>query len=169
MPQLDFSLWPPQLIWLAITFTALYFIMARVALPRIAGVIEHRRDRIANDLDRAQEFRDKSEQARADYETALKEARGQAHSIAQETRDRLASLTERQHAMSEAALANKIEEAEASIAATKAQVLSRLDEIAVETAGQVVESLIGKAAKAAQIKRAVSEAIAAQGGGAAND
>ena len=164
MPQLDFSLWPPQLIWLAITFTALYFIMARVALPRIAGVIEHRRDRIANDLDRAQEFRDKSEQARADYETALKEARGQAHSIAQETRDRLASLTERQHAMSEAALANKIEEAE-----TKAQVLSRLDEIAVETAGQVVESLIGKAAKAAQIKKAVSEAITAQGGGAAND
>ncbi len=168
MPQLDFSVWPPQLIWLAITFTALYFIMARVALPRISGVIEHRRDRIANDLDRAQEFRDKSEKAREDYETALSEARKQAHDIAQDTRDRLASLTERQRAMSEAALTNKIEEAEASIAETKARVLAKLDEISVETTSELVETLVGKAAKPAEVKKAVSKAIAAQNGGCAN-
>ncbi len=164
MPQLDFSVWPPQLIWLTISFVALYIIMARVALPRIAEVIEHRRDRIANDLDRAQELKDKSEKARQDYETALGKARSQAHNIAQDTRDRMASLTERQRAMSEAALANKIGEAEASIARTKAQVLARLDEISVETASELVETLIGKGAKPAQIKKAVKEAIAAQGG-----
>ncbi len=168
MPQLDFSVWPPQLIWLTITFVALYIIMARVALPRIAEVIEHRRDRIANDLDRAQELKDKSEKARQDYETALGEARSQAHDIAQDTRDRMASLTERQRAMSEAALANKIEQAEASIAQTKARVLARLDEISVETASELVETLIGKGAKPAQIKKAVKAAIAAQEEGSAN-
>ncbi len=168
MPQLDFALWPPQLIWLAISFIALYLIMAKVALPRISTVIELRRDRIAGDLDMAQGLKDKSEQARCDYEAALGQARGRAHEIAQETRDRLGSLTERQRSMSEAALASKIEDAEKSIARTKENVLAKLDDIATETAAGVVEALIGKKITAGKIKKAVKTVHKAQGGGGEN-
>ncbi len=168
MPQLDFALWPPQLIWLAISFIALYLIMAKVALPRISTVIELRRDRIAGDLDLAQELKDKSEQARCDYEAALAQARGRAHEIAQETRDRLGSLTERQRSMSEAALASKIEAAEKSIAQTKENVLARLDDIAAETASGVVAALIGESISAGKIKKAVKAAHKTQDDGGAN-
>ncbi|NND48972.1 MAG: F0F1 ATP synthase subunit B', partial [Rhizobiales bacterium] len=89
MPQLDFSTYIPQLVWLAISFIALYLLMARVALPRIATVIEERRDRIASDLDEAERSKAESEAAVAAYEAALAEARGKAHDNARANREKL--------------------------------------------------------------------------------
>lgn len=155
MPQLDFAFWPPQLIWLMISFAALYIIMVRVALPRISTVIEQRRDRIAGDLDRARELKEKSETARCNYEEALKEARGRAHNIAQETRDKLGALTERQRAMGEATLKAKMEDAEARITASKLEAMAKLDEIASDTASALINKLIGKGVTAAKVGKAV--------------
>ena len=88
MPQLDFGDYAPQLVWLAITFGIMYLLMARVALPRIATVLEERRDRIANDLAQADQLRRETDQAIAAYEKALADAKARANAIAQETRDR---------------------------------------------------------------------------------
>jgi F-type H+-transporting ATPase subunit b len=63
MPQLDISAWPPQLIWLAITFIALYFIVVRHAIPRVGGTIHDRRNVIEGDLGAAQRLRNETEQA----------------------------------------------------------------------------------------------------------
>ena len=38
MPQLDVNTFLPQVVWLVITFTALFLLMWRVAVPRIADV-----------------------------------------------------------------------------------------------------------------------------------
>lgn len=159
MPQLDFSTWPPQLIWLLISFAALYVIMAKAALPRIANVIEQRKGRIANDLDMAHELKEKSEISRAEYEEALKKARGQAHDIAHETRDRLSRLAERQRSMAEGSLNARIEEAEARIAKTKAKAMSKLNTIASDTAMAVVKELIGGKIAKATVKQAVISAV----------
>ena len=37
MPQLDVTWFPTQLIWLALTFIALYLVIAGVAAPRISA------------------------------------------------------------------------------------------------------------------------------------
>ena len=52
-PPFDSSTFPSQLLWFALTFALLYYLMSKVALPRIAGILEDRRDRIASDLDLA--------------------------------------------------------------------------------------------------------------------
>ena len=60
MPQLDISAFSPQIIWLIITFTLLYVLMAKVALPRIGSILEQRQARIDDNLDAAQNLRNES-------------------------------------------------------------------------------------------------------------
>ncbi len=143
MPQLDASAWAPQLIWLAICFIGLYFIMARYALPRIGGVLEQRRDKIADDLDQAERLKKDTEQAIAAYEAALAEARTNAHAIAEKTRSALKEETDRQRAALEAELAEKTEQAARRIAAAKNAAMAQVREVAADTAGVIVAELIG--------------------------
>ena len=89
MPQLETGDYGPQLVWLAITFIALYLVMSRIALPRVASVVDNRRDRIANDLDTAARLRQETDEVIAAYEQELAEARNKAHRIAAETREKL--------------------------------------------------------------------------------
>ena len=39
MPQLDFSNWGNQIFWLLVTLVVIYFVLSRIALPRIAAVL----------------------------------------------------------------------------------------------------------------------------------
>jgi len=155
MPQLDFATFGPQLIWLVIVFTGLYLVMARVALPRIATVIEERRDRVADDLDQAAQFKQQTDDAIQAYETALAEARAKAHAVAQETRDKLHQETERQRQELDAELAKKIGEAEAKISATKDAALQNVRGIATDVAQSIVAHLLNDEADRSAMERAV--------------
>ena len=157
MPQLDFTSYPPQLIWLVIVFIGLYFVMSRIALPRIGGVIEQRRDRIASDLDEAARLKDESEKALAAYEAALAEAKAKAHGIAQEAREKLNAETERQRAEVEATLAEKAAEAEARIAEAKDAAMGQIKTVATDTTGGIVNMLIGGRITKAKVAKAVDE------------
>ena len=61
MPQLDVSTFPPQLIWLAITFIVLYLLMSKLGLPQVHAIIEARRQRLDDDLARAAEIKAEAE------------------------------------------------------------------------------------------------------------
>ncbi len=155
MPQLDPATFAPQLIWLAIVFTGLYFAMSRLALPRIGGVIEQRRDRIASDLDEAARLKEQTEKAIADYETALAEARARAHVIAQQTRDDMKEAGERERARLDRELGERIARAETRIALAKDKALGEVGKMAGEAAGDIVEALTGKPPS----KRALNDAL----------
>ena len=158
MPQLDFATWPPQLIWLAITFGILYLVISKFALPKIGGTIESRQNRIASDLDEAQRLKDDSEKAIAAYEAALAEAKAKAHGIAQETRDTLKAEIEAERAALDAQLNERLAKAEESIAATKAEALKSVEQVASDAAGAIVSQLIGSKATAAAVKKAIADA-----------
>src|SRR5215469_683126 len=89
-PPFDPQTFPSQLLWLAISFGALYLIMSRVALPKLGGLIESRKARIAKDLDDAAEMQKKADTAAAAHEKMIAEARAKALAMAQEARDKLA-------------------------------------------------------------------------------
>ncbi len=143
MPQLDFTTFAPQLAWLVITFVALYLFLGRVALPRIGGIIEQRRDRIADDLDEAARFKAQTDDAIAAYEASLAAAKAKASGIAQETRDALSAETDKERIKVEDMLGEKARQAEERIAKTKKQAVANIKEVAVETAQAVVQKLIG--------------------------
>jgi F-type H+-transporting ATPase subunit b len=157
MPQLDFSTWPSQLIWLAITFSALYILISKFALPKIGGTIEQRQNRIATDLDEAQRLKDDTEKAIAAYEAALAEAKAKAHGIAQETRDILNAEMDEERAKLDAQLNARMVEAETRIAKTKADALKNVEQVATDTASAIVKQLIGTKTSAAAIKKAIAD------------
>jgi len=150
----------PQLIWLAISFIALYIIMARVALPRIATVIEERRDRIASDLDEAEKFKQQTDEARAAYEEALADARSRALTTVRETREKLTAEVDAEKAKSEAVITDKITAAEATITKEKTAALGRLGDVAADATETIVQELIGGKVTKAEVKQAVSKALA---------
>jgi len=159
-PPFDVTTFASQLLWLAITFGVLYYLMAKVAVPRIAGIIEDRRDRIASDLDMADRLKTDSEEALAAYEKALAEARAKAFTIAEAARDEARAAADAQRAEVEADLNQKLAAAEARIAEIKQAALADVGAIAGEATQAIVKSLIDADVAADEVGAAVSSAMA---------
>jgi F-type H+-transporting ATPase subunit b len=165
-PPFDATTFPSQLLWLAITFGLLYYLMAKVALPRIAGILEDRRDRIATDLDMSERLKGESEDALAGYEKALAEARGKAFEIAEAARDAAKAAADAETAETEADLARKLEGAEARIADIKSKALAEVGGIAHDVTGAIVASLTEAKVASHEIEEAVANAMAQRSGNA---
>ena len=148
-----------QLVWLAITFVALYLMISRIAVPRIGGILEERAKRIEGDFAAAQRMKDESEAALAAYEKSLAEARGRAQAIGTEIRDKLHAEGEERRKALEAKLNGELADAEKQIAATKSAAMANVRGIAVDAAAAIVERLIGSAPPAPAVQAAVDEAL----------
>ena len=156
MPQLNPLDWAPQIIWLVITFSILYVLMKRVALPRIGSVIEARHARIAGDIEAADKLRRETQEAIAAYEQALAEAKARAHAIAQEANNKLKDEVAAERAAFERDLAARLAEAEKRILQAKTSALKDVNEVASETASEIVRSLIGMAPSKPEVSAAVA-------------
>lgn len=159
-PPFDPATWGSQLLWLAITFCALYYLMSRVALPRVGAILENRSNRIAGDLAAAGRLKDETDAAIAAYEQALAEARQDAHAIAQQARDKSKAEIDADRASIEAELQGKLDAAEARIAEVKAQALSDVDAIAKDATEAMVEVLVGGEVAKSDVSNAVEAAMA---------
>jgi F-type H+-transporting ATPase subunit b len=148
---------PSQLVWLAVSFVLLYVLMSKVALPRIASIIEARSKRIADDLKAAQSFKEQSDAAHAAYEKALADARSRAQSIANAMREKQAAEAEATNKRLEAQLHEKLAAAEQSIAATRNSAMGNVGSIAADSASAIVERLIGKAPAGHEVAAAVAD------------
>lgn len=149
-----------QLIWLAITFGLLYYLMSRVALPRIAGILHDRSSRLAGDLAEAQRMKSEADAAGVAYEASLAEARNRAKGIAQGARDALGQEADAKRRALEADLSERLAASEATIRARTASAMGNVREIAGDTASAIVERLTGQAPDAAALGHALDRALA---------
>ena len=65
MPALCADWFANQIFWLVITLVVIYFILSRIALPRIAAVLAERSGTITNDIAAAEELKQKAAEAEA--------------------------------------------------------------------------------------------------------
>ena len=84
MPQLDVHDFAPQLVWLAIAFVILYFVMSRLAVPAIADTLAKRQAKIQGDLDAAEKANEDTRALVAAYEKRLADAREEARRLTRE-------------------------------------------------------------------------------------
>lgn len=162
MPQLETATFLPQLVWLLITFALLYWLMAKVALPRVAAVIDERKRRLDQDLAEAARLKRETEKAIAEYEQALATARTKAQAIAGETRAQIAAEGAATRARVEAEIAGQTKAAEARILAAKQQALASLTSVAAGAAADVVARLSGTAPSGDAVNAAVDRALSAR-------
>jgi F-type H+-transporting ATPase subunit b len=159
MHQLNINDFAPQLIWLAISFVLLYLIMSRLALPRVGQILEERSSRISGDLAAAAKLREDTEQAIAQYEQALADAKARAQGIARQARDEMTRDIERQRAEVDQTIAAQTTDAEKRINTMKEAALTHVGEIATDTAEALVARLLGKTVDRSELQGAINEAL----------
>ena len=160
MPQFDLSRFPSQIFWLGVTFLVLYWVMSKVALPRIGEVLEARANRIGGDLDRASALKAEADQIKAAYEKALGEARTKAQEVGRSTEAGLAREAAERQAQLGNELAGRIRDAESRIAAAKATAMGNLAGVAAEVASLAVQRVAGIGVSPAEADQAARAALA---------
>lgn len=146
MPQLDFSTFPNQIFWLLVALVAIYFVLSKIALPRIGGILADRQGRITRDIEAAEKLKAQALDAEKAYNQALIDARAEAGKIVAAAKADI-----------QADLAKAIAKADAEIAARGAESAKRIEEVRA-----------GAVAAVAEVARDTTAAIVAALGGTAD-
>jgi F-type H+-transporting ATPase subunit b len=162
MPQLDYHLFAPQLVWLAIAFVALYLVMSRFAVPAISDTLDKRQAKIQGDLDAAEKANEEARSLIAAYQKRLADTREEARKLMRERgeADNAAAATRLQALHDK--LAAQIADAERRIAAQRDQVMEGLEQMAGDIGQEVYAKLAGQPADQGAL--AAKVAAAAKGG-----
>ncbi len=143
MPQLDPSLFPTQLFWLALTLIPLYLVLWRVALPRVSDVRAARRERIEDDLKKAEALKAEADEALAGYKAMIAQAADKAREALREAAREASEDAARQRDALADRLAAEADAAQARIAAETARVIADIGTIASELAQAAAGRLSG--------------------------
>jgi len=155
-PPMDATTFPSQIFWLVIFFGLLYLLMSKLALPKMAAVLEKRHKTIEGDLAKASALKNETQAAVQAYEKALADARAKAQGIAAETRAKMNAEMEAERAALEKKIGAKTSDAEAKIAAAKASAMKDVGEVAAETAAEIVSELTGATVSKAEAAAAIA-------------
>ena len=71
MPQLDPTYWASQAFWLILVFTVLYISISKFYLPKIKDNLDNRENKIKEDLENANKFKEESEAKLKEYDLIL--------------------------------------------------------------------------------------------------
>lgn len=143
MPQLDFSTFPNQIFWLIVTLAVLYWVLSKIALPRIAAVLSDRQGAITGDLMAAEEFKMKAKEAEAAYDKALADARTEAQKIVEANRADIQKELDEAIAHADAEIAARSAESEKRIREIRDSAVADASVVARDVTAELVSSFGG--------------------------
>jgi F-type H+-transporting ATPase subunit b len=141
LPQLNPETFATQIFWLFVFFAILYFIISKIALPRISSVIEARHDKIEQDLEKAHTLKEKTETIKAEYEDALAQAHVKISDLMKKTHDEIAKKNMDGHASLSDKLASLSEKAEKTIADQSTKAMGQIQEASTTIAIEISNKL----------------------------
>lgn len=159
LPQLDPTTYAPQVVWLVITFAVLYFLMTKVALPRITNVLEERQNRIEGNLEKAEALRAQAQATAEAYEQSLAAARQAAQAVLAEARDRISADAAARQAELGERLTAEIAAAEARIVEAKQEAMADIRKLAGEVAVSASQKLTGQSFDAKAVNKVIDAVL----------
>ena len=158
-PQLDTSSYPSQLFWLGVAFVALYFLMSRIALPRVAEALETRRARKAGNLENAARMNGEAEKIKTAYEQSLAKAQRAAADAMTAAGQAISEKTSDAQARFAADSRKRLLAAEQSINQAKTEALHSLADISAEIAAEMVHKIAAVQVNKTDAKKIVMSII----------
>ncbi|HEY9163757.1 MAG TPA: F0F1 ATP synthase subunit B' [Magnetovibrio sp.] len=159
LPQLNATTYSSQVVWLVITFIALYILMAKVALPRIGEVLEERQSKIEDNLAKAEELKLQADAASQAYETSLSTARSKAQAAIRDVKEKAASEAHARQSALNDTLKTQIAASEQAITKARDEALAGIKDVATDVASSVVEKLLGEAPDSKSVTGAITAAL----------
>ena len=157
MPQLDPKYWASQAFWLIIVFSALYISIAKFYLPKIKNNLDDRENKIKDDLDDANKFKELSELKLKEYEKILEFAKKEMIKTHLESKNALDKDILTKKAEIEKKIENEILKAQKEIEELKKDSLNDIHKISEKIASDIIENISGDKLNESSIKAAVEE------------
>ena len=157
MPQLDPKYWASQAFWLILVFTILYISIAKFYLPKIKNNLDNRENRIKDDLDDANKFKDLSETKLKEYEKILEEAKKEVIKIQIESKNLLDKDIRAKKDIIEKEIEKEILKAQKEINDLKRNSISDIQKISENIASNIIESITGDKLNESSIKATVGD------------
>ena len=143
MPQLNPEFWISQIFWLTITFGILYIVLSKLVLPRISTNLEIRKSQILDNIEAAEKQREESELKIQEYEKIIQDSKNQAKNYLNQAREKLIKSVNLKKKDLDKELAVEIKKTESEIQDLRNKAPEKINKIAIETSGDLIQRLIG--------------------------
>ena len=157
MPQLDPTYWASQAFWLILVFTVLYISIAKFYLPKIKNNLDNRENKIKEDLETANKFKDLSETKLKEYEKIVENAKKEVIKIYLESKNKLDKDIQTKKEVIEKEIENEINEAQKEVSEFKKNSISDIQHISKDIASNIIENISGDKLNESSITAAVED------------
>ena len=157
MPQLDPTYWASQAFWLILTFTVLYISIAKLYLPKIKNNLDDRENKIKDDLDAANKFKDLSELKLKEYEKILENSKKEVIKIHLGSKNKLDKDIQAKKDVMDKEIETEITKAQKEINELKKNSILDIQNISKDLASNIIENISGDKLNENSIKATVAE------------
>ena len=157
MPQLDPTYWASQAFWLILIFIVLYISIAKFYLPKIKDNLDDRENKIKDDLDAANKFKDLSELKLKEYEKILENSKKEVIKIHLDSKNKLDKDIQAKKDVMDKEIETEITKAQQEINELKKNSILDIQNISKDLASNIIENISGDKLNESSIKATVAE------------
>ena len=157
MPQLDPTYWASQAFWLILIFSILYISISRFYLPKIKNNLDDRENKIKEDLENANKFKQQSETKIKEYELIIENAKKEINKIHFDSKNLLDKDIQSKKDAMEKDIEKEVAKAQIDIIELKKSSIMSIQNISENIASNIIENISGDKLNENSIKAAVKE------------
>ncbi len=157
MPQLDPTYWASQAFWLILVFTTLYILISKFYLPKIKDNLDNRENKIKEDLENANKFKEQSEVKLKEYDVILENAKKEITKIHFESKNTLDKDIQSKKEKIEREIEKEIAKAQKEISELKKTSISTIQNISRDITSNIIENISGDKLNESSIEAVVEE------------
>ena len=157
MPQLDPTYWASQAFWLILVFGVLYISISKFYLPKIKDNLDNRENKIKEDLENANKFKEQSETKLKEYELIMENAKKEVAKIHLDSKNTLDKDIQSRKEAVEKEIEKEILKAQREIIELKQNSKSTIENISQNIASNIIENISGDKLNESSIKAAVDD------------